>query len=301
MKIAAIGQNCLDHFIVLEDFSCLGNERTITENIHIDGGGQSPTALATATKLGAKTELWSRVGDDHAGLELVQRLKHCKINTDYVEIMPGETTTTAHILVNKQNGERRIFYTGRSTIHEQPLKINFSERLKDVDVALMSSTVWAESSLKMLQEAKKCEVRTVADFDNISAEFHEHIKLIDVLIVSEICALRYINNKDFLATAAKMRELGAEIVIITLGDKGCAVVSQEKSFLFPAFQIQAVDTTGAGDAFHGAFLYCLAQNWDLEKSVEFSSAVAALNCGKLGGRGHLPTLKEVHKFLKEFN
>ena len=82
-------------------------------------------------------------------------------------------------------------------------------------------------------------------------------------------------------------------------DKGCLCKSKNKCFVHSPFKVKVVDTTGAGDAFHGAFIYGMLKKWNLEKIAEFSNAVAAINCTKLGGRSGLPNLKEVNKFLDE--
>lgn len=95
-----------------------------------------------------------------------------------------------------------------------------------------------------------------------------------------------------------MRSLGPGIVGITLGDEGCILSWENRSLREPAFKMDVVDTTGAGDVFHGAFIYGLLKNWSLEKTAKFANAVAAMKCRKLGGRAGIPTLREVTEFLK---
>ena len=96
----------------------------------------------------------------------------------------------------------------------------------------------------------------------------------------------------------KMRSLGPEIVGITLGDDGCILSWENEIHREPAFVMDVVDTTGAGDVFHGAFIYGLLQDWPLTRIARFANAVAAMKCRELGGRAGIPALDEVMAFLE---
>jgi ribokinase len=87
------------------------------------------------------------------------------------------------------------------------------------------------------------------------------------------------------------------VVVVTLGRQGCLCLSRGDVFRQPAFSVPTVDTTGAGDVFHGGFIYGLLRRWDLPTTVRFASAVAAIKCQHLGGRAGIPTLHEVEDFL----
>ena len=102
------------------------------------------------------------------------------------------------------------------------------------------------------------------------------------------------------AVVEELYEFGARIAAVTLGERGCVAKSEAGILTLPAFPVDVVDTTGAGDAFHGGFIYGVLQNWSVTEIVRFASAVASINCRQLGGRSGLPTLKEVHQFLETF-
>jgi sulfofructose kinase len=93
-------------------------------------------------------------------------------------------------------------------------------------------------------------------------------------------------------------EIGPWLVVSTLSEQGCLYVTAETESYVPGFEVPVVDTTGAGDAFHGGFIYGLLQDWPLERTATFANAVAAMNCTALGGRGRLPRLHEVEEFLR---
>jgi len=90
-------------------------------------------------------------------------------------------------------------------------------------------------------------------------------------------------------------------VVTTLSERGCVVHGPEAALHVPGFVVRVVDTTGAGDAFHGAFIYGLLRGWDLLRTATLANAVAALNCTALGGRAGLPTLQQVEEFLRQEN
>ena len=92
---------------------------------------------------------------------------------------------------------------------------------------------------------------------------------------------------------------GGEAIIVTLGEKGSISVSNEGYFYQPAYEIKAVDTTGCGDVFHGAFIFGLLQNWNLKEKIRFATATAALKCRDIGGRTAIPDLREVEDFLED--
>ena len=95
----------------------------------------------------------------------------------------------------------------------------------------------------------------------------------------------------------RLWQYGPSWAALTLGDQGCVVRDARGLWRFPAHQIDVVDTTGAGDAFHGGAIYGLLHRWDMEHTIRFAAAVAALNCRRLGGRTALPNLPEVARFL----
>ena len=96
-----------------------------------------------------------------------------------------------------------------------------------------------------------------------------------------------------------MRSLGPSVVLVTQGQAGSVCHSNGGTFHTPAFEVDVVDTTGAGDVFHGAFIHGLLQGWELGKAAEFASAVAAIKCRQLGGRAGIPTFEKTMEFLAD--
>jgi sulfofructose kinase len=139
----------------------------------------------------------------------------------------------------------------------------------------------------------------VADFGGVEGKRRELLPLVDYLVTNEECARRVAGRDDPERACRLMQEMGARVVVVTLGARGCVFADGGASGRMPAFEVEVVDTTGAGDCFHGAFCVGVVRGWSLQRSLEFASAASALKCRTLGGRAGLPTLDEVNAFLEE--
>jgi sulfofructose kinase len=126
----------------------------------------------------------------------------------------------------------------------------------------------------------------------------EFLPLVDVPIVSEPFVQAWMPGASPRDVLDRLWSYGPRIAVYTLGASGCVARWHEGSFSFPAFPAEVIDTTGAGDAFHGGFIYGLLQGWEVGPIIRFASAVAALNCGRLGGRTGLPHRPQVDRFLE---
>jgi ribokinase len=138
----------------------------------------------------------------------------------------------------------------------------------------------------------------VLDANRPRPRLDELLPLVDVLITNASFPEAVTGERDTAAAACELMRTGASTVVSTLGDNGCQCFTSDLSVHVPGFPVDVVDTTGAGDAFHGAFIYGLLQDWSLEQTAMFANAVAAVNCTALGGRPGLPTLQEVRAFLE---
>lgn len=144
-------------------------------------------------------------------------------------------------------------------------------------------------------------VTVVFDADVLAydSEIGKIVELTDILMPSNGFAQRFTNRDNPEKALEIMRAQGPSLVLITLGDEGSVCLAEDRIFYTPSFEVNVVDTTGAGDVFHGAFICGMLRDWPLEKVAEFASAVAGIKCTKLGGRLGIPTFKEAMRFLKD--
>ncbi len=138
----------------------------------------------------------------------------------------------------------------------------------------------------------------VFDADGFNEEIREMFPLIDVFIGSEFCYRGLFNDDNYEANCRKIMEKGPSIVVFTFGERGCIGMDSQGFFEEPAFTVPVKDTTGAGDVYHGAFIYGLLQGWSTRKTARFANAVSAIKCTRIGGRAGIPTLSMVEKFME---
>ena len=223
-----------------------------------------------------------------------------------VEVMPihSETVTRENVaeklgdvsgILVAPDGERYIFpYFGTGlTDSAAGLELarvsSFDCVLTDARYPLMNEAV--------LKEAKRCGVPVVADFGN-SSNWHL-AAYADYLIVSEECARELLGGDPESTSIAELRQAEGQLIGVTLGENGFVYEHAGEFRHIPALPVAVVDTTGAGDVFHGAYAYAVARGWDVARCGLFASVTAALKCTALGGRTGIPTAAEVEHLLVE--
>jgi len=264
-----------------------------------DGGGAAANAAATIARLGGAAELWSRVGDDEAGGRACRLLTRAGVDISAVRRLPGVATPTAAVIVDEK-GERLVAgEDGRRLAMDAgwlPLG-----RIASA-AAVLSDLSWLEGTLAAFTEARAHGVATVLDVDLGSGPLlGEAIPLTDVAIFSAPAFEAFIyGGDDAERLATVLATPGVRHAGVTRGVKGYTWKAEGgRSGRQESFKVPVVDTTGAGDAFHGAFTLALARGLDDGECARIASAVAALKCRRLGARAGLPTVEELDGFLLE--
>ncbi len=294
--VVGIGQCCVDYLGIVEQYPDI-NEKEEVNNFTVQGGGPVATAMATLSRLGASTAFIGKISDDYFGGLIKDSLISEFVNIDHIVVEKNKRSQFAFIVIEKETGKRTIFWS-RATV--SPLRVDEinKEIIKKARV-LHLDELMIEGSLEAAKCARDAGVTVVVDAGSMKEGSLELIKMADYFIASEEFAKKYYNGNDPKAAAMELIKLGSKAVIVTLGDKGSISVSNESYFYQPAFKVKAIDTTGCGDVFHGAFIFGLLQKWDLKESIRFASATAALKCREIGGRTAIPDLRDVEVFLEE--
>jgi ribokinase len=304
MNVVGIGQCSIDYLFVIESFPVPDTKNEVVEWT-VCGGGPVATALVSLSRLGIRCSFYGIIGDDESGSKIRESLRMEHLNTDGLIERPGSHSQTAFIAVEKESGQRTIFWQRPSGVPLRPEEIpdNF---LNGTDFLLLDGLM-AEVSLYAAQKAREQGVPIMLDAGRLREGMIEIMSLCDYVVASEEFGKdilsqenRYVNSESFRPEEAlrKMRSLGAPVCTITLGDKGSITLTGDTVFHTPAFEMDIVDTTGAGDVFHGGYIYGLLQGWNIRDVVRFAAAFAALKCRKLGGREGIPGLEEIKTFLE---
>ena len=258
------------------------------------GGGPTPTALVALARLGAAARFYGKVGDDPDGDFIRAELEAEGVDTSPCVVVPGALSRVALVLVEAASGERGFTTRPESCADLSPAEIDRETitaadylHLDDADPGCMQAARWAHEAGRPI----------VYDGTWLHEDLDEFLDLIDFPIVSEPLVRKWMPDATPQQVVDRLGDHGAQIAVYTLGARGAVARWQHGTFHYPAFPVEVVDTTGAGDAFHGAFTYGLMQHWPVDDILCFASAVAALNCRQLGGRSSLPNLSEVEDFL----
>ena len=292
-RIAGVGIACLDYLFVVPRADSGGQGPL--RDYAVEGGGLVATALVAAARLGARAEVWTWVGDDEEGRAVIEGLRSEGVETSGVEVVAGERTPVSFVQVEEGSGERTIYHRRGVDVRGERARLAGRELSCDV---LLVDAVWPEASRSAAAMARAAGIPVVGDFCP-GEGLRELADMVDALIVPKACAERLSPEGSWEERLRMLADMGPSFAAVTAGEEGCYYLEGGEAAHRPAFRAEVVDTTGAGDVFHGAFAYGLAQAWPGAKCVEFASAVAALSCRALGGRQGIPTLGEALRYLGE--
>ena len=288
--VVGVGQASLDFLGRVPDYPEADQKVEIGEFL-MQGGGPVATALVALSRWGIRTAFVGRVGGDDFGRQIRQGLLHEGVDCRYLLTDESGTSQFAFIAVEEGSAKRTIFWTRGSALPLPPDEIP-SELIASARVLHLDG-LHRESSLAAARIARKNKVLTVLDGGTWRDGTLELLPFIDHLVVSEKFARQGVGD-DPLQALPRLLEHGAQSVTVTMGEQGShTLTSAGEAFHQHAFPVDAVDTTGCGDVFHGGFIYGLLQNWPLRKAVSFASACAALKTRALGGRTAIPSRMEV--------
>lgn len=308
--------NCVDCLLKVPSITDLSHKKVLDWDIQ--GGGKVATAVVAAAHLGARVSIMTKVGQDEAGALVTSDFKKYGVDISKIIIQKGCNTSIVFVLVDLKGNPRwvdmkviedwqlpepisRMLMLAR--MQNRASEVTFRNYTKDElefvtegKILLLDGTL--PESLDAVTIAKKNDIETCLDMDILHPNLVNLLHNITYCIASRRAVLEFTKESDPKVACKKLLELGPEVVGITLGEEGSMFMTKRGEVLRQkAFEVQVVDTTGAGDVFHGAFCFGVVQGWSLPKIIEFSSAVAALKCRKLGGRAGIPSLQEVENFL----
>ena len=296
IKVVGLGQACFD---CLGRIPCFPDEDTKIEltDLHMQCGGPVASALTVLSGFGIRSSFIGSISDDYFGTEIVKNLRNESIDTTQLKITPGFTSQFAFISINRVNGNRNIFWKRSSapflTADEIDLTIFKNAEYLHLDGLMI------DASIEAAKQAKKMGLKVVIDAGTLREGFLDLLPYADVLITSEKFAEAISGDNNFKPESAleKLKGISRADTIITRGTKGSIGLSGDKIITQPAFKIDAVDTTGAGDVYHGAYIYGLIMKWDMHACMRFASAVSAIKCKNVGVKNAVPGIEIIKNFM----
>jgi sulfofructose kinase len=260
-----------------------------------EGGGPTATAMVTVARLGGSACFIGKMGDDDLGSYMRRELEREGVDTSSVRIEGGASSQLAIIMVDATSGDRTILWTRGTLAHLKPEEIE-----RDWITAgkvLHLDTHELPVARQAAGWAREARMKVVVDAGTPREGTEDLVPLVDYLICSERFPRDFTGIENPLDAARKLLEMGPPVVVTTLGPRGAFAATKAGELVSPGFMVPVVDTTGAGDVFHGAFSYGITQGWEIPRTLDFANAAAALKCRALGGRQGIPRREEVDSFL----
>jgi len=293
-RIVCVGLACLDHLFKVGHLPA-GGGKTFAENYVAAPGGPAAAASIAAAALGHDAVFLGRLGDDDVGRELTARMARCGVDVSAVRYINGQSSQVSSVVVD-QNGERQI--------------INFSSRHLDPDPSwlpekiiasadfLLTDVRWPEGAEEGLKRARQHTVPSLIDADISPIDTSHLIGLADYAVFSEKGLQMFVDEKDIVKGLQSARRKSRAWVAVTAGEKGSYWLDERGIICScPAEQVEAIDTCGAGDVFHGAFAAALAEKMHIKEAMHFAGVTASLKCLSFGGSLGTPDRATVDRFL----
>ena len=296
VHVVGIGENTMDTLLHIERYPSPGTKTRLLSSSS-SPGGQIASALVSCSRFGLKTRYLGKFGDDLGSRQQIQSLSSENIDLHYCPIVPNCTGPTSFIIVDRDTSERTVCWVRDDRLSMKPIEL-------DPEVICSGKILFVdgqdiEASIQAAKCARDAGLPVVADLDYVKPGTKDLLPHLTHLISSN-------NFPQELTGASKMvtclleinKKYGVPSVGVTLGQEGALFLENDKLVYSPGYRVSAVDTTGAGDSFHAAFLFGLISKLKQEEILNFANAFSALNCMAYGARGPIRTQLEINTLLK---
>jgi len=297
MKIVCIGHAAYDITIPVEKF-IIENTKNRLEGILECGGGPANNAAYLLGKWKMDVTFAGVVGNDEYGKFIKKELESVNVDTKYIEVNDRYKTTSSFIIANMSSGSRTILTYRSNKLKMHDVCLDFKP-----DIILVDGQE-PELSKKIILENPKAI--SIIDAGRATDEIIELCKMVDYVVCSKefaetVADFKFDDKDDYsydLICQALKQEFNGKI-IVTLESNGCVYEMNNHFKKIPGFKMDAIDTTGAGDIFHGAFTYGIAKKMPLEDTLKFANIVAGLSVTRLGSKNSMFSLEEIKEKMHE--
>jgi ribokinase len=286
----------MDYTFVVDPYPPL-DDKADALSFSRQGGGPVPNALCALSRFGVSCGFIGKCGNDPDGQSIREELESFGVNASRLVLDPNSRTPRAFILVEKKSGKRTVVLDRTQSSALAPEEID-PVLLQGIRFLLIDGRE-PDSMLTAAILVKKFGGEVILDAGSPRKGIRDLLPHVDHLVVSHRFSEDFAQEADPGQAALKLAWMGFRSVVITSGRRGCVAANPDgELFEQDAFKVDVIDTTGAGDIFHGGFVYGLDKAWELPKIIEYASAAAALKCTRLGGRHGIPELNEVLGFIE---
>jgi sugar/nucleoside kinase (ribokinase family) len=293
--VVGVGLNATDTLLLVPKFPAYAGKGPYTREV-VSPGGQVASAMVACARLGLRVKYIGAVGDDERGRIQMESLRGTGIDLEHVQLRKNCANQSAYIIVDQSTGERTVFWRRDDCLRIDPEQIGPEQitcaRLLHIDGHDTPAVAHAA------RVARAHGIPVTVDVDTIYAGFDKVLPQVTHLVASSEFPGNWTGETDPLRALVRLRdEYGIHCAVMTLGSHGALALMDGEFVYSPAFVVDCIDTTGAGDVFHGAFCYAVLQGMAMREVLEFSNAMAALNCMALGARGGIRGLEEIRGLM----
>ena len=291
MKAVCVGHSTYDITIPMDEYPIENTKYRVKEKIECGGGPASNGAYLLA-KWGMDTTMISIIGKDYYGDKIIKEFQKIGANTEYIEQLEGHMTTNSYIISNKQNGSRTILSSKDSPIRKHSKEIEIT-----ADIILIDGE-HPETAHQILDNNPNAI--SILDAGRLNEDTKELGKKVTYLVCSHEFAEEFSGLKTTSSDQNTLKQIHKKLeeyfqtnIIITLEATGSFTIIDGEYQIVPSKKVKAIDSTGAGDIFHGALTYFLGNHYPLKEAIKLSSITSAISVTRVGSRLSIPELQEV--------
>ncbi|HVH86122.1 MAG TPA: carbohydrate kinase family protein [Terriglobales bacterium] len=293
VDLVGVGLNATDMLIPVAEYPAPGSKVEF-RSANVLPGGQVASAVMACQRWGLSTRYVGKLGDDGAAELHRKEFARAGLETQIITVA-GCASQQAVILVDGK-GDRTVLWRRDQQLGLRPDELN-REWIVNAR-ALHVDGYDTEAATQAATWARAAGIPTIADLDDTYSGIDALLEQIDYAIVSRNVPARLVDEDDLEKSLPLMqRRYGCLLTAATLGEDGVLAWDGKQFHYAAAYQVPAVDTTGAGDTFHAGFIYGLLQGWPLQRRLDFGCAAAALNCMGVGARGGIQPLEVIENLM----
>ncbi len=281
-KVVGLGACVLDTLIVCDKYPTEDTKQK-AESVFVSGGGPVGNALVVMSKLGVETDVIGAFADDNAGTYLLEDFQKLNVGIEHSVRVPNTASFTSYIVLS-ENTQTRTCVFDRGTVPDDPENV-CRAAIDNADVLHLDGN-YLQSAIAAAKYAKEKGVKVSLDAGGLYPNIEKLLPFVDILIPSAEFAQGLTGKATIPESMKELWErYKPEILVVTDGSNGGYYYENGEAVHYDSVKVKAIDTNGAGDTFHGAFVAAYCKGKALKECCDFASAVAAYKCAHKGVRG----------------
>jgi ribokinase len=303
MDIAVIGSNMVDLITYIDKMPKEG-ETLEAPDFKIGCGGKGANQAVAAAKMGSKVMMVTKIGDDLFADNTMENLESYGIDTEFTSKVHGTSSGVAPIFVDRESRNRILIIKGANQYLLPEDVDSAAEKLKKCSLIVLQLEIPHQTIYRAIEFGNEHRIPVILNPAPASKDLDfDYVGKCDYFIPNEselelLTGMPVESKEQIVAAAFTLIDKGVKNVIVTMGNRGVIWVMKEKFYSVDSYKVDAIDTTGAGDAFIGCFAHFLVQHGDVLHALKLATAFAALSVTKQGTQSSYPSVEELEQFMK---